>query len=86
MSNQREGSGEGNRAIAEKIRQLARQTQVMQIQQELKEGKADAFATDDILLYGLLATARLGDRYHVVGEYLSFDLLEGGGFELVVPL
>ena len=39
----------------------------------LKEGKADAFATDDVLLYGLIATARLGDRYHVVGEYLSYD-------------
>jgi glutamate/aspartate transport system substrate-binding protein len=39
----------------------------------LKEGKADAFATDDVLLYGLVATARLGDRYHVVGEYLSYD-------------
>jgi ABC-type amino acid transport substrate-binding protein len=36
----------------------------------LKEGKADAFATDDILLYGLVATTRLGDQYHV-GEYLS---------------
>ena len=39
----------------------------------LKEGKADAFATDDALLYGLVATARLGDGYHVVGEYLSYD-------------
>jgi glutamate/aspartate transport system substrate-binding protein len=39
----------------------------------LKESKADAFATDDILLYGLVATARLGDQYHVVGEYLSYD-------------
>jgi len=39
----------------------------------LKEGKADAFATDDALLYGLVATSRLGDRYHVVGEYLSYD-------------
>jgi glutamate/aspartate transport system substrate-binding protein len=39
----------------------------------LTEGKADAFATDDILLYGLVATARLGDQYHVVGEYLSYD-------------
>jgi glutamate/aspartate transport system substrate-binding protein len=39
----------------------------------LKEGKADAFATDDILLYGLVATARSGDQYHVVGEYLSYD-------------
>ena len=39
----------------------------------LKEGKAAAFATDDILLYGLVAIARLGDQYHVVGEYLSYD-------------
>jgi glutamate/aspartate transport system substrate-binding protein len=39
----------------------------------LTEGKADAFATDDILLYGLVATARLGGQYHVVGEYLSYD-------------
>ena len=37
----------------------------------LREGKADAFATDDILLYGLVATTRLGDQYHVVGEYLA---------------
>jgi glutamate/aspartate transport system substrate-binding protein len=41
--------------------------------QMLTEGKADAFATDDVLLYGLLATTRSGDRYHVVGDYLSFD-------------
>jgi glutamate/aspartate transport system substrate-binding protein len=39
----------------------------------LREGKADAFATDDVLLYGLVATTRIGDRYHVVGEYLSYD-------------
>jgi glutamate/aspartate transport system substrate-binding protein len=39
----------------------------------LKDGKADAFATDDVLLYGLVATARSGDQYHVVGEYLSYD-------------
>ena len=39
----------------------------------LKDGKADAFATDDVLLYGLVATTRTGDRYHVVGEYLSYD-------------
>ena len=39
----------------------------------LQEGKADAFATDDVLLYGLVATTRSGDRYHVVGEYLSYD-------------
>jgi glutamate/aspartate transport system substrate-binding protein len=39
----------------------------------LKDGKADAFATDDVLLSGLVATTRTGDRYHVVGEYLSYD-------------
>jgi len=39
----------------------------------LREGKADAFATDDVLLYGLAATTKSGDQYHVVGEYLSYD-------------
>jgi glutamate/aspartate transport system substrate-binding protein len=39
----------------------------------LKEGKADAFATDDVLLYGLVATTKSSDQYHVVGDYLSFD-------------
>ena len=39
----------------------------------LKEGKADAFATDDVLLYGLVATTGSADQYHVVGEYLSYD-------------
>ncbi|MDE2447484.1 MAG: amino acid ABC transporter substrate-binding protein [Gammaproteobacteria bacterium] len=36
-------------------------------------GKADAFATDDVLLYGLIATTKSGADYHVVGEYLSYD-------------
>ena len=35
MSNERDGSGENNHAIAEKIRQLARQTLIAEIQQEL---------------------------------------------------
>ena len=39
----------------------------------LREGEADAFATDDVLLYGLAATTPSGDQYHVVGEYLSYD-------------
>ena len=39
----------------------------------LKEGKADAFATDDVLLYGLVATTKSSDQYHVVGDYLSYD-------------
>jgi glutamate/aspartate transport system substrate-binding protein len=39
----------------------------------LKDGKVDAFATDDVLLYGLVATTKSGDQFHVVGEYLSYD-------------
>ena len=39
----------------------------------LKESKADAFATDDVLLYGLVAQSGSSDQYHVVGEYLSYD-------------
>ena len=39
----------------------------------LKEGKADAFATDDVLLYGLVATTKSFDQYRVVGDYLSYD-------------
>jgi glutamate/aspartate transport system substrate-binding protein len=39
----------------------------------LKDGEADAFATDDVLLYGLAATTKSGDQFHVVGEYLSYD-------------
>jgi glutamate/aspartate transport system substrate-binding protein len=39
----------------------------------LREGKADAFATDDVLLYGLVAMSKTADQYHVVGEYLSYD-------------
>ena len=34
----------------------------------LKEGKADAFATDDVLLYGLVATTKSSDQHHVVGS------------------
>ena len=39
----------------------------------LASGKADAFATDDILLYGLVATTKSGDDYVVVGDFLSYD-------------
>src|SRR3981081_1861712 len=41
--------------------------------QTLVDGKADAFATDDILLYGLIARHKAQDKYKVVGEYLSYD-------------
>src|SRR3954463_10228922 len=41
--------------------------------QMLVDGKADAFATDDILLYGLIARHKSQDKFKVTGEYLSYD-------------
>jgi glutamate/aspartate transport system substrate-binding protein len=41
--------------------------------QLLADGKADAFATDDILLYGLIARHKAQDRFRVTGDYLSYD-------------
>src|ERR1700727_1596192 len=41
--------------------------------QMLSDGKADAFATDDILLYGLLARHKSQDKFRVTGDYLSYD-------------
>jgi glutamate/aspartate transport system substrate-binding protein len=39
----------------------------------LEAGTADAFATDDVLLYGLLAQHKAQKQYQVVGEFLSYD-------------
>jgi len=39
----------------------------------LEAGKADAFATDDVLLYGLVAQHKAQKAYQVVGEFLSYD-------------
>ncbi|UPK26585.1 amino acid ABC transporter substrate-binding protein [Bradyrhizobium sp. 195] len=41
--------------------------------QMLAEGKADAFATDDILLSGLIARHKAQDKFRVTGDYLSYD-------------
>ena len=41
--------------------------------QTLVDGKADAFATDDILLYGLIARHKAQALYKIVGDYLSYD-------------
>jgi glutamate/aspartate transport system substrate-binding protein len=41
--------------------------------QMLSDGKADAFATDDILLSGLIARHKSQDKFIVTGEYLSYD-------------
>ncbi|MEJ8846522.1 amino acid ABC transporter substrate-binding protein [Variovorax rhizosphaerae] len=43
----------------------------------VKAGKADAFATDDVLLYGLIAEDKAATKgpsdYQVVGDFLSYD-------------
>ncbi|HZP77005.1 MAG TPA: amino acid ABC transporter substrate-binding protein [Pseudolabrys sp.] len=39
----------------------------------LAAGKAEAFATDDVLLYGFIATDKTAQDMKVVGEYLSYD-------------
>ena len=39
----------------------------------LLRGQADAFATDDVLLSGLMATRRLQKDYRIIGDYLSYD-------------
>jgi glutamate/aspartate transport system substrate-binding protein len=41
--------------------------------QTLVDGKADAFATDDILLYGLIARHKSQDKFRVTGDCLSYD-------------
>src|ERR1700736_1928618 len=41
--------------------------------QMLVDGKADAFATDDILLYALIARHKAQDKFRVTGDYLSYD-------------
>jgi glutamate/aspartate transport system substrate-binding protein len=39
----------------------------------LASGRADAFATDDVLLYGLIAERGGRGAYDVVGDFLSYD-------------
>src|SRR6185295_11910618 len=41
--------------------------------EQLTSGKVDTFATDDVLLYGLLAQHKLQADYVVAGEFLSYD-------------
>jgi glutamate/aspartate transport system substrate-binding protein len=45
----------------------------MQSLQMLVDGQAAAFATDDVLLYGFIATNNAASNMMVVGEYLSYD-------------
>jgi hypothetical protein len=39
----------------------------------MRSTKADSFATDDVLLYGIIATEPRAHDMKVVGEYLSYD-------------
>jgi glutamate/aspartate transport system substrate-binding protein len=39
----------------------------------VSEGRADAFAADDILLYGMIAQHEAQGQFIVVGDYLSYD-------------
>src|SRR5580692_1277360 len=41
--------------------------------QMLVDGKVAAFATDDILLYALIARHKSQDKFKVTGDYLSYD-------------
>jgi glutamate/aspartate transport system substrate-binding protein len=41
--------------------------------QAVDEGRAIAFAMDDVLLYGLISTAKKPDDFAVVGKYLSVE-------------
>jgi glutamate/aspartate transport system substrate-binding protein len=40
--------------------------------QLLSSGKADAFANDDVQLYGMLAETRSASEFRVVGEFLTY--------------
>ena len=39
----------------------------------VEEGRVDAFAQDDILLYGLIAASPAKDRLHVTGRHLTVE-------------
>jgi glutamate/aspartate transport system substrate-binding protein len=39
----------------------------------LVEGKADAFATDDVLLYGFIAARKSGATLAVVGDFITYE-------------
>jgi glutamate/aspartate transport system substrate-binding protein len=39
----------------------------------VEKGQADAFATDDVLLYGLIARSGRPRDFQVIGEFLSYD-------------
>ena len=48
--------------------------------QVLADGKADAYVSDDILLYGLIKASAEPDAFEVVGDFLSYE-----PYGLVIP-
>ncbi len=39
----------------------------------LESGRVDAYATDDVLLFGLISKSKNPDQFEVVGRFLSYD-------------
>jgi len=39
----------------------------------VETGRADAYASDDVLLYGLISKSKNPDEFQVTGRYLSYD-------------
>src|SRR5262249_43418345 len=39
----------------------------------LEQGRADAYVSDDVVLYGLKSTSKTPDEWEVVGPYFSYD-------------
>ena len=39
----------------------------------VETGRADAYASDDVLLYGLISKSKNPDEYQVTGRFLSYD-------------
>lgn len=39
----------------------------------LENGRADAYASDDVLLYGLVSKSKNPDQFQVTGRFLSYD-------------
>ena len=52
---------------------IIRQKDHSQSYAQVESGRADAFATDDVLLYGLVAQHKAQKKFQVVGEFLSYD-------------
>lgn len=46
----------------------------------LESGRVDAYASDDVLLYGMISTAKDPGQWEVVGEFFSYD-----PYSLMIP-